>query len=113
MLAALDAKSGGAVRGVRGDMVGVLAGLGPVPLVVVAYNTFASGKDGSWKPGVLALGLKEDGVGYALDDNNKSLVTPPIKTAADAAIAEIAEFSPQRIPKPAAAPKGIKRLDQR
>ena len=56
---------------------------------VVAYSTFSSAKDGSWKPGVLALGLKEDGVGYAFDDNNKALVTPPIKAAADAAIAEI------------------------
>ena len=56
---------------------------------VVAYSTFSSAKDGSWKPGVLALGLKEDGVGYAFDDNNKALVTPPIKAAADAANAEI------------------------
>ena len=35
------------------------------------------------------LGLKEDGVGCALDDNNKSLVTADMKTAADKAADDI------------------------
>ena len=56
---------------------------------VVAYKTFADARAGVWKPGVVTLGLKEEGVGYALDDNNKALVTPAIKAAADAAIADI------------------------
>ena len=32
-------------------------------------------KDGTFKPGMQVLGLKEDGVGWALDDNNKALIT--------------------------------------
>ena len=35
------------------------------------------------------LGLKENGVGYALDDSNKALVTTEIKAAADKASADI------------------------
>jgi basic membrane protein A len=54
-----------------------------------AYTTFKQAKDGNWKPGTSVLGLAEDGVGYAMDDNNKSLVTPEMKTAADKAAADI------------------------
>ena len=32
-------------------------------------------KNGKFTPGINNLGLKEDGVGYAMDDNNKALVT--------------------------------------
>jgi basic membrane protein A len=39
------------------------------------YECMKSAKDGSWKAGKQALGLKEDGVGYALDDNNRKLIT--------------------------------------
>ena len=35
------------------------------------------------------LGLKEEGVAYAMDDNNKLLVTPDMKTAADKATKDI------------------------
>ena len=35
------------------------------------------------------LGLKEDGVGWALDDDNKALITPEMKAAADKARADI------------------------
>ena len=35
------------------------------------------------------LGLKEDGVGYALDENNAALVTPEMKASVDAAAAKI------------------------
>ena len=35
------------------------------------------------------LGLKEGGVGYSLDDNNKSLVTAEMKAAVEAAKAKI------------------------
>ena len=47
------------------------------------YTTFKQAKDGTWKAGVSVLGLKEEGVGWALDDNNKSLITPDMKAAAD------------------------------
>jgi basic membrane protein A and related proteins len=52
---------------------------------VATFNTFKAAKDNNWKAGVSVLGLKEDGVGWALDDNNKSLVTPAMKAAADKA----------------------------
>jgi basic membrane protein A len=53
------------------------------------YNTFKQAKDGTWKPGVSVLGLKEDGVGWALDEHNKALITPEMKAAADKAAEEI------------------------
>ena len=56
---------------------------------VATYNTFKTAKDGTWKPGVSVLGLKEDGVGWALDDNNKTLVTAEMKAAADKAADDI------------------------
>ncbi|HLM41795.1 MAG TPA: BMP family ABC transporter substrate-binding protein [Microvirga sp.] len=56
---------------------------------VATYNTFKQAKDNTWKAGVSVLGLKEDGVGFALDDNNKSLITAEMKAAADKAAADI------------------------
>jgi basic membrane protein A len=35
------------------------------------------------------LGLAEGGVGWALDDNNKDLITPEMKAAVDKAEADI------------------------
>ncbi|HEX2135629.1 MAG TPA: BMP family ABC transporter substrate-binding protein [Microvirga sp.] len=54
-----------------------------------AYNTFKQAKDGTWKAGVSVLGLVEDGVGYALDEHNRNLVTPDMKAAVDKAAADI------------------------
>ncbi|WP_089178185.1 BMP family ABC transporter substrate-binding protein [Bosea sp. AS-1] len=56
---------------------------------VAAYNSFMAARDGSWKPGISVLGLKEGGVDWALDDNNKALITPEMKAAADKAKADI------------------------
>jgi basic membrane protein A len=56
---------------------------------VAAYTSFKEARDGNWKPGVSVLGLKEDGVGWALDDNNKALITPEMKATADKARADI------------------------
>jgi len=42
---------------------------------VAVDEAFKSAMDGTWKPGFRILGLAEDGVGWALDENNKSLVT--------------------------------------
>ena len=52
---------------------------------VATYNTFDQAKKGTFKGGVSVLGLKEDGVAWALDDNNKSLITADMKAAADKA----------------------------
>lgn len=56
---------------------------------IAAYNSFKAAQDGSWKPGVSVLGLKEDGIDWALDDNNKALITPEMKAAADKAKADM------------------------
>jgi basic membrane protein A len=56
---------------------------------VAVYNAFKDGKDGKFTPGLQVLGLAQDGVGYALDDNNARLITPEMKTAAEKAKADI------------------------
>ncbi|TWB32794.1 BMP family lipoprotein [Nitrospirillum viridazoti] len=56
---------------------------------VAAYNAIKAAQDGTWQAGVRTLGLKEEGVGWALDENNAKLVTPDMKAALDAASAEI------------------------
>ncbi len=47
---------------------------------VAVYNAFKAGLEDSWKPGVEVLGLAQDGVGWALDEHNASLVTEEMKT---------------------------------
>lgn len=54
---------------------------------VAVYEAFKEGTD--LKPGINVLGLKEDGVGYALDENNAPLVTDEMKAAVDAAAEKI------------------------
>ena len=54
------------------------------------YTTFMDAHDGKWTSGVETLGLAEDGVGWAMDDNNKSLITDEMKTRVDEAKAKIA-----------------------
>ena len=56
---------------------------------VAVYEAFKSAKDGTWQAGMESLGLKEDGVGYALDEYNEKLITPEMKEAAEAAKAKI------------------------
>jgi basic membrane protein A and related proteins len=59
---------------------------------VAVYNVMKSGKDGTFKGGVAnlqAMGLAQDGVGYAMDDNNKALVTPEMAAAVEKAKADI------------------------
>lgn len=56
---------------------------------VATYSSFKAAQAGTWKPGISVLGLKEDGVGWAQDDNNKALITPEMKAAADKARADI------------------------
>jgi len=43
------------------------------------YESFMLMKNGTWKAGVTAKGLKEDGVDWALDENNRKLITPEIE----------------------------------
>jgi len=55
---------------------------------VAVYNVMKNGND-AFQPGIQSLGLAEDGVGYAMDDNNKPLVTAEMQAAAEKAKAEI------------------------
>ncbi len=52
---------------------------------VAVHDAFTSAKDGSWQPGMESLGLKEEGVGYALDDNNRAVLTPEMQAKIDEA----------------------------
>ncbi len=56
---------------------------------VAVYNGFMSAKNDTFKTGFQSLGLKEDGVGYAMDDNNKALITPEMMAAVEKAKADI------------------------
>ncbi|MYM86275.1 BMP family ABC transporter substrate-binding protein [Rugamonas sp. FT82W] len=46
---------------------------------VAVYDAFMQMKNGTWKAGVTAKGLKEGGVDWALDENNRKLITPEIE----------------------------------
>jgi basic membrane protein A and related proteins len=56
---------------------------------VATDKFFTDAKNGTLKSGDVTLGLKEGGVGFAVDDNNKSILTPEAKAAADAAAKDI------------------------
>lgn len=43
------------------------------------YDSFMQMKNGTWKAGVTAKGLKEGGVDWALDEYNRKLITPEIE----------------------------------
>jgi basic membrane protein A len=43
------------------------------------YDAFTQVKNGTWKAGVTAKGLKEGGVDWALDASNRKLITPEIE----------------------------------
>ncbi len=53
------------------------------------YTTFEDARTGNWTSGIYSLGLKENGVDWALDDNNKDLITPEMKDAVEKAKADI------------------------
>jgi basic membrane protein A len=52
------------------------------------YDVFKNGVDG-FEPGVMTMGLDNDGVGYALDEYNEALITDEMKAAVDDAKAKI------------------------
>src|SRR5690606_6457581 len=51
------------------------------------YDAFKEGAD--LKPGINVMGLANEGVGYAMDENNAPLVTPEMQAAVDAAAEKI------------------------
>ena len=44
------------------------------------YDGFSAMKAGTWKAGITSKGLKEGGVDWALDANNRKLITPAMET---------------------------------
>ena len=56
---------------------------------VAVYNTFMDAKNDKFTGGINDLGLKEGGVDYAMDDNNKALVDDAMKAAVEKAKADI------------------------
>jgi basic membrane protein A and related proteins len=56
---------------------------------VATYDSFMAAKNGTWKAGNQIFNLKNDGVGYAVDDNNKAILTDAAKAKAEAAKADI------------------------
>ena len=56
---------------------------------LAVYESFRTAKDGTWKPGRRVLGVAEGGVGYALDENNRALITPEMERRLEQARADI------------------------
>jgi basic membrane protein A len=56
---------------------------------VAVESAFQSAQDGSFEPGMQNLGLAEDGVGYAIDEYNRALITPEIEAQLEDAKAKI------------------------
>ncbi len=56
---------------------------------VAVREAFATAQAGTWAPGVTVLGLAEDGVGWALDEHNRALVSAEMESSLGAARAEI------------------------
>ncbi|MBI1774779.1 MAG: BMP family ABC transporter substrate-binding protein [Proteobacteria bacterium] len=52
-------------------------------------RAFAGARDGSWRAGVIELGLEQDGVALAFDDNNAALVTAEMRQRLDGARRDI------------------------
>src|SRR5262249_49516630 len=46
---------------------------------LAVYESFKFAREGVWQPGVRVLGVAEGGVGYALDQYNRSLITPDME----------------------------------
>ena len=56
---------------------------------VAAYDVYKTAMEGAWTPGIKVLGLEEDGVGWALDEHNRALITEEMEAAAEKARAAI------------------------
>ncbi|WP_404863214.1 BMP family protein [Georhizobium sp. MAB10] len=56
---------------------------------VAVYDAFTDAMNGSFDYGVTSLGLAEDGVAYALDENNADLITDEMEAAVEEAKAAI------------------------
>src|SRR5262247_1756901 len=56
---------------------------------VAIFETLKTAKDGTWKSGVRSLGVAEGGVGYSIDQYNRSLITADMEKRLQQARADI------------------------
>lgn len=56
---------------------------------VAVYNAFKGAMDGTWVANVQNLGLAEEGVGYAIDEHNRELITEDMEAQLEEAKAQI------------------------
>jgi basic membrane protein A and related proteins len=56
---------------------------------VAVYEAFMDAHNGEFTYGIQNLGLAEDGVGYALAEHNRDLISPEIENAVEQAKADI------------------------
>ncbi len=56
---------------------------------LAVYEAFKTTKDGKWKAGLRNLGVAEGGVGWALDQHNRGLITPEMERRLTQARADI------------------------
>ncbi len=53
------------------------------------FDAMMDVQNGDWSTGVYVMGLAEDGVGYAVDENNADLITDEMNAAVEEAKAKI------------------------
>ena len=58
---------------------------------LAVYESFKFAREGVWQPGVRVLGVAEGGVGYSLDQYNRSLITPDMEMRLSQARSDIVE----------------------
>ena len=56
---------------------------------VAVYESFRAAREGTWQGGIQILGLAEDGVGWALDEHNRSLISAEVEAAIEQAREDI------------------------
>jgi basic membrane protein A len=56
---------------------------------VAVYDAFKSAQDGTWQGGIQVLGLAEEGVGWALDEHNRSLISDDVEAKLEQARQDI------------------------
>ena len=56
---------------------------------VAVYESFRAAQEGTWQGGIQVLGLAEDGVGWAVDEHNRSLVSAEMEAAIEQARMDI------------------------